>query len=311
MNPAAKNERATRSTKVWYDDGTVILKAGSTMFRVYKGILASRSPVFQDMFLKAQPDTTSSDDECPSIELQDDPKTLELFLLILHDFRFTETHPLGFRDAVQVVLLSNKYCADVVEQWAIRYIHKPYGATKLVHYLSLAKSKERNLDGSDHVTVINIARLCNRKYLLPLAFYLAATTLTLDEIYMGVKNRSGGLTTFDDRNDAKICAEGKLRMAHTFHLSSFLLFGRLGGKGCKCYGNWASKSVERWLPVGEPKSEEDLRLDLAITIKNINAFTMTSRTFCGACVLSFMYDKQQLIWDSIPGLFGLDPWEKK
>ena len=44
---------------VWYDDGNIVLIAGSTTFKLYKGILASVSLVFKDMFSLAQPDGDS------------------------------------------------------------------------------------------------------------------------------------------------------------------------------------------------------------------------------------------------------------
>lgn len=37
------------SNDVWFDDGNVILQAESTLFKVYRGILAQNSSVFHDM----------------------------------------------------------------------------------------------------------------------------------------------------------------------------------------------------------------------------------------------------------------------
>ncbi|KAJ7167231.1 hypothetical protein C8R43DRAFT_984555 [Mycena crocata] len=47
---------AHRSTDVWFDDGTVILQAEQTLFRVYRGVLAAQSTIFRDMFSISQPD---------------------------------------------------------------------------------------------------------------------------------------------------------------------------------------------------------------------------------------------------------------
>lgn len=39
-----------RSTRFWFKDGNVVLQAADTQFRVYKGILAAQSDVFETMF---------------------------------------------------------------------------------------------------------------------------------------------------------------------------------------------------------------------------------------------------------------------
>ncbi|KAJ7605448.1 hypothetical protein DFH06DRAFT_1252854 [Mycena polygramma] len=40
-----------RSRDVWFEDGTVVLRAEQPLFRVYRGILAAQSPtIFKDTF---------------------------------------------------------------------------------------------------------------------------------------------------------------------------------------------------------------------------------------------------------------------
>ena len=73
------------STEVWYPDGTLILKAGHTLFSVYSGFLAQQSPIFEDMFKSAQPDPRGTYNGKPMVELYDDPKELVDFLKSLHD----------------------------------------------------------------------------------------------------------------------------------------------------------------------------------------------------------------------------------
>ena len=45
-----------RDEEFWFEDGTIILVVRGVGFRVYRGILAAVSPVFQDMLSVAQPD---------------------------------------------------------------------------------------------------------------------------------------------------------------------------------------------------------------------------------------------------------------
>ena len=68
-------EGIRRHPDLWYDDGTVILIAEKTAFRVYRGLLAKHSEVFRDMFTVPQPTTPTNNDAfegCPIVHLVDD-----------------------------------------------------------------------------------------------------------------------------------------------------------------------------------------------------------------------------------------------
>jgi len=45
----------TRSPDYWFEDGSIILQAESTQFRVHKSLLARHSAVFKDMFEVPRP----------------------------------------------------------------------------------------------------------------------------------------------------------------------------------------------------------------------------------------------------------------
>ncbi len=78
----------TRDTEFWFEDGNVILVAKSYEFRVFEGILAHHSPVFQDMFSLPQPvssalpEGTQTLDACPVVHLSDSPEDLRHVLRI-------------------------------------------------------------------------------------------------------------------------------------------------------------------------------------------------------------------------------------
>ena len=70
-----------RDTEFWFEDGTIILIAQDIEFRVYKGFLASRFPVFSDMLSFPQPLTAQGDlqedqgsvpSPCPTVYLSGD-----------------------------------------------------------------------------------------------------------------------------------------------------------------------------------------------------------------------------------------------
>lgn len=70
---------------LWFEDGNIILSVGSTLFRVYRGYLASVSPVFKDMFVLPQPADSDCNemDGCPIIDLSDSAEDMTNFLKVL------------------------------------------------------------------------------------------------------------------------------------------------------------------------------------------------------------------------------------
>ena len=87
-----------RSQDVWYDDGNVVIQTENTVFKVFRGILASNSPVFADMFSVPQPTSVTGPDvydSCPLIQIYDTPEDAGHFLKAIHDagsVLFTQNH---------------------------------------------------------------------------------------------------------------------------------------------------------------------------------------------------------------------------
>jgi hypothetical protein len=73
-----------RCPDVWFEDGTVVLQAEDTVFRVYRGILSANSPVFNDMFTIPQPLEVPEIEGCAVIQLYDSPTDLRHFLKAIH-----------------------------------------------------------------------------------------------------------------------------------------------------------------------------------------------------------------------------------
>ena len=68
---------------VWFDDGNIVLVAGNTAFRVYRGLLAAQSTVFSDMFEASSPVGGETFEGCPVIRLFDSTQDLVHLLKIL------------------------------------------------------------------------------------------------------------------------------------------------------------------------------------------------------------------------------------
>jgi hypothetical protein len=74
-----------RSPDVWFDDGTIILEAESTQFKVFKGILAANSTVFNDMLVVgSNTDNNEMVENCPVVHVYDTALDLKHFLKAIH-----------------------------------------------------------------------------------------------------------------------------------------------------------------------------------------------------------------------------------
>lgn len=69
------NGTRKKDAEFWFSDGTIILIVQNIEFRVYKGLLAERFPVFKDMLSFPQPATVSDPTRtgtCPIVDLAGD-----------------------------------------------------------------------------------------------------------------------------------------------------------------------------------------------------------------------------------------------
>jgi len=76
----------TRSPDYWFDDGSIILEAESTQFRVHRTMLARHSSVFRDMFEIPQPAHGEPVVEgCLVVHLSDSAEDIKHMLCSLYD----------------------------------------------------------------------------------------------------------------------------------------------------------------------------------------------------------------------------------
>ena len=68
----------------WFEDGNVIISVDTTLYKVYRGILADASPVFGDLFTLPQPPDGEKFDECPVVRLEDAVEDMTRFLKVLY-----------------------------------------------------------------------------------------------------------------------------------------------------------------------------------------------------------------------------------
>lgn len=88
-----ENSVIVRST-VWYDDGSVVLQAECTQFRVHRTLLCQNSTIFTDMFSIPQPSQEESLVEgCPLVRLSDSAEEVETILRALYFHTYVCSFP--------------------------------------------------------------------------------------------------------------------------------------------------------------------------------------------------------------------------
>ncbi|KAJ6519034.1 hypothetical protein C8R45DRAFT_950061 [Mycena sanguinolenta] len=98
----------TRS-KMWIDDGNVVLVASQTQFRVHLSVLARNSSAFRDMQGLPQPPDEPTIDGCPVVVLPDDPQDIEHLLNVLYTPTFLHREKLPFPVIGALIRLGRKY----------------------------------------------------------------------------------------------------------------------------------------------------------------------------------------------------------
>jgi hypothetical protein len=81
--PPAKRQRSesasiTRSD-IWYEDGSIVLQAHTTQFRVHWGVLSMHSSFFQHMQDLPQPPEPDNVEGCPLVQVSDAVADREIF----------------------------------------------------------------------------------------------------------------------------------------------------------------------------------------------------------------------------------------
>ncbi|KAL0959012.1 hypothetical protein HGRIS_014324 [Hohenbuehelia grisea] len=128
--PTSTMDGLLRSPEFWFYDGNVVLIAGSTAFKVHRGQLARHSDVFHGLFSIPQPQDEHSMDDCPCVQLHDQPSDVTCFLSALYDgFYFDKPRADDFPIIAGVLRLSSKYLVESLRQQCILRLEHEWPST--------------------------------------------------------------------------------------------------------------------------------------------------------------------------------------
>ncbi|KAJ7824788.1 hypothetical protein B0H14DRAFT_2369337 [Mycena olivaceomarginata] len=106
-------------SKVWYKDGSVVLQAESTQFRVHWGVLSQHSDFFADLEGLPQSNDRPTVNGCHIIELQDPVVDVKYLLKALYDPSFLSQPALSLSAIGALLWLGRKYDVKIVVDSAV------------------------------------------------------------------------------------------------------------------------------------------------------------------------------------------------
>ncbi|KAK7008227.1 BTB domain-containing protein [Favolaschia claudopus] len=301
-SPPAKRQRAenapiTRSD-TWFSDGSVVLQANNTQFRVHWGVLALHSSVFSDMQGLPQPPDQPSVQGCPVVELQDDEEDVKFLLQALYTPTFLGQQKMSFPAVAALVRLGRKYEFKDLYDAAVGRLTARFPMT-LDEYdaLKLSGAERREWPTLEayrgiHLDVIALASENNLPATLPCAYTeiakLYKTVIFFDE----VERRNG--------------SDSQQRPLAAIYLSYSLGWLRKWDFLGDCARPGACGAVrERLLMVC---------MDNAVVAALFKAEDIPMLTACCPTCLAHIRDSmnsgRKKTWDELPGLLDLPPWHE-
>ncbi|KAJ7018326.1 armadillo-type protein [Mycena alexandri] len=144
------SEDAPARSSIWYQDGSVVLQAENTQFRVHWGVLGAQSLFFCDMQDLPQPPDQPTVDGCAIVEMQDTALDVGYLLKALYDSMFFLQKALPLPAVAALIRLGRKYKfrnffntaverltfenPTTLEEYDAQMDNNSYKSTRILHY---------------------------------------------------------------------------------------------------------------------------------------------------------------------------------
>ncbi|KAJ7238414.1 hypothetical protein C8J57DRAFT_1193709 [Mycena rebaudengoi] len=291
-----------RVEKLWFRDGTLVLATDTLLFRVYSGLLAQESPIFDDMLRLPQPADEETIEGCPVVRLSDNGRDVEYFLKALFDYKFFLAFPsqTTFDIITGIIRLSKKYEVDSLHKRALVHFASGFPLTKAEY----PPSPSWAIAGQS-IRAVLFAREMALDWVLPVAFYRVCDHVSINQILNGVH--------FDNERlelgpaDKLLCLEQyvHLRGPASAQIVNFLwdpekIDGCQSNK-CRSERLGQRKVAEGW------REKNILPLDLWVDSDWVRC------QVCSTCLTAMKTAHKtslEKFWDGLSQRFGLASWDE-
>ncbi|KAJ6589885.1 hypothetical protein DFH09DRAFT_218192 [Mycena vulgaris] len=326
LNPPAKRQRteskqsildsksAIRS-EVWYNDGSIVLQADNTQFRVHWGVLAQHSSFFRDMQGLPQPPDQPSADGCPIVELSDSVADVEHLLKALYDSTPLFKEPLPLPVVAALIRLGRKYDFRNLLDTAVECLTVENPMTLQEYDARILHNHNRSIPTPPRIAqypgvlfdIITLARENDILTVLPSAYYRALLAHDWTSLFDGIP-RGDGTRAILPPIDQRAFILGRERILHA-QCANGNTFGWLR--------SWSSRvGCSNPIPC---TAWRDKICDMFLTLPRLWAIpdAATMRTWrvwlCPSCarhVEKSLSEGRIRMWEALPGIFDLPPWNE-
>ncbi|KAJ6593481.1 hypothetical protein B0H19DRAFT_1090540 [Mycena capillaripes] len=303
--------RITRSEICWHSDGSIVLQADTTQFRVHWSVLSLHSSYFREMQGKPQPPDQPSVDGCPIVELQDAAVDVEHLLKAIYDPTFLAQTAVPLSAIAALIRLGRKYDfrnlfdlavgrltfenpTTLAEYDGLMPADGKYETTRILHYHGVLYD------------MVTVARENSILSALPCAYYRAlyyhnrsSVTHLLDGISRG-DGTSSSLAPIDQRRCLVGCE--KLIRAQTQEgytlgwLRSWDADGCIDPVGCT---KWRASMLRKYFDM--------------LTVWAFTPFNRIGSPLCEPCnkhLKASVVGGRKKVWEELPSFFELPSWSE-
>ncbi|KDQ51552.1 hypothetical protein JAAARDRAFT_139974 [Jaapia argillacea MUCL 33604] len=294
----------TKAEGLWLDDGSVILLAESTQFRVHRTVLSMHSPILADILNKPVGDRIEG---CPVFPLSSSARDVTNFLKYLYDPLDLDTggkvvYPVMFG----VLHLSAKYGVSKLRSKSFSLL----GLQVLTSLESVNKLRYAELTPEMMwwlIQAINIGREINMLELLPGAFYLCCAMPT-EFILRGVS--LDGVEARLSVGDRASCLLGRDRLLDVQQQETWsFLYNPQASSACTDDKRCSSRILK---PLWQSCRYSPLTTPRTLSVYRYWDDLVDDKYCCRNCSDKLREDQEIAVegaWKKLPEYFSLGSWE--
>ncbi|KAJ7649951.1 hypothetical protein FB45DRAFT_6044 [Roridomyces roridus] len=313
-SPPAKRQRPneqeiTRSSEVWHCDGSVVLQASGTQFRVHWSVLSQHSAFFRDLQGLPQPPDEPKVEECPVIELLgDSPEDVECVLKTLYDPWFFSQKPLTLSVVASHIRLGRKYDFKDILQAMVERLSQDLPQTLEGYDGLFPEGKYTPIWIKAYsgycIDILALVKENNLRTLLPCAYLRVLQNCQQAQLFDGITRRDGTLATLAVE-DQRLCALTGKKIAQSQWQEEHTFGWIAQYDGCPECTQPAACTLKRMA-----RLHTQLKMDTMLALSSVANY-MVHLGLCDACTedgAQKMSEGRKKMWELLPTFFELPPW---
>ncbi|KDR68189.1 hypothetical protein GALMADRAFT_146439 [Galerina marginata CBS 339.88] len=303
----ANQDNVVRSL-IWFEDGSIIIQATSTQFRVHKSVLSRNSRFFRDLFTVPQPKNEPTIEGCAIVHVADDPDDWQHVLEILYDNvkAYKSTRVVSLPMISGMLRLGRKYELDHLREEAIERLREDLPPTLILWDSQFGPNNKRTRPFTYEIfDLIDVLLDSGVQSLLPVAYYTCLSQYSLEQILEGLALADRPLLNLPLQAKISLAlGRDALSRAITYSLD-WLKENSL--EGCS---NRPSCTIARTLYL-----ESAIRYWHAVLLFRPLGWAVWHNghtIFCASCaqrVAKKIEASRQKVWEELPVYFRLPKWD--